>query len=99
MCHLEMEACKYGEITSFRCDNYAKKTPNGWRYPLVGGTRSRHFDGTSFKPRNLPENAQTPTSRVHTVLGSALTRHLAQLPGDGGNPAPFHKICPCGFHP
>ena len=37
--------------------------------------------------------------RVHAVLGSALRRHLAQLPGDGGNPAPFHKICPCGFHP
>ena len=33
------------------------------------------------------------------VLGSALTRHPAQLQGDGGNPVPFHKICPCGFHP
>ena len=44
--------------------------PNGWRYPLVGGTRERHFDGTSFKPRKLLKNAQTPTSRVHAVLGS-----------------------------
>ena len=44
--------------------------PNGLRYPLVGGTRQRHFDGTSFKPRKLPENAQTPTSRVHAVLGA-----------------------------
>jgi hypothetical protein len=43
--------------------------PNGWRYPLVGGTRKRHFDGTSLKPRKLPENAQTPTSRVHALLG------------------------------
>ena len=42
---------------------------NGVRYPLVGGTRKRHFDGTNFKPRKLPENAQTPTSRVHAVLG------------------------------
>jgi len=33
------------------------------------------------------------------VLGSALTRHLAQLRGDVGNPATFHKICPCVFHP
>jgi len=41
---------------------------NGWRYPLVGGTRQRHFDGTNFKPRKLLENAQTPTSRVHAVL-------------------------------
>ena len=43
---------------------------NGLRYPLVGGTRQRHFDGTSFKPQKLPENAQTPTSRVHAVLGT-----------------------------
>jgi hypothetical protein len=42
---------------------------NGVRYPLVGGTRQRHFAGTNFKPRKLLENAQTPTSRVHAVLG------------------------------
>ena len=46
------------------------KLPNGWRYPLVGGTRQRHFAGTHSKPRELPENAQTPTSRVHAVLGT-----------------------------
>ena len=45
--------------------------PNGWRYPLVGGTRERQFDGTNSEPRKLPENAQTPTSRVHAVLGGA----------------------------
>jgi hypothetical protein len=33
------------------------KRPNGERYPLVGGTRPRHFDGTNFEPRELPENA------------------------------------------
>jgi hypothetical protein len=38
--------------------------PNGVRYPLVGGTRERHFDGTNSKPRKLLENAQSPTSRV-----------------------------------
>ena len=37
---------------------------NGERYPLVGGTRQRHFAGTNFKPHKLPENAATPTSRV-----------------------------------
>ncbi len=48
---------------------------NGLRYPLVGlpaqagGTRQRHFDGTRLEPRNLPENAASPTSRVHAVLG------------------------------
>ena len=46
------------------------ETPNGLRYRLVGGTRKRHFDGTSSKPHKLLENAQTPTSRVHAVLGS-----------------------------
>ncbi len=39
------------------------------RYLRVGGTRECHFAGTSFKPRNLPENAETPTRRVHEVLG------------------------------
>ena len=43
--------------------------PNGLRYPRVGGTRQRHFAGTSSKPRKLPENAATPTRRVHAVLG------------------------------
>jgi len=46
------------------------RLPNGVRYPLVGGTRQPWFDGTNFKPRKLLENAQTPTSRVHAVLGS-----------------------------
>jgi hypothetical protein len=38
--------------------------PNGVRYPLVGGTRGRHFDGTDLKPRKRPENAASPTRRV-----------------------------------
>ena len=50
----------------FSCDSHA---PNGWRYPLVGETRQRRFAGTNFKPHKLPENAQTPTSRVHALLG------------------------------
>jgi hypothetical protein len=47
---------------------FARNCPTAG-YPLVGGTRQRHFDGTSFEPRKLPENAATPTSRVHAVLG------------------------------
>ncbi len=43
--------------------------PNGLRYPRVGGMRQRHFAGTSLKPRKPPENAVTPTRRVHAVLG------------------------------
>jgi hypothetical protein len=42
---------------------------NGLRYPRVGGTRERYFDGTNSKPRKVLENAQTPTRRVHAVLG------------------------------
>src|SRR6266498_4758846 len=45
------------------------RAPNGLRYPLVGGTRQRRFAGTNSKPRKLPENAASPTSRVHAVLG------------------------------
>ena len=44
---------------------------------LVGGTRSRHFAETNFKSHKLLENAQTPTSRVHAVLG-ALTECKTQ---------------------
>jgi hypothetical protein len=53
--------------------------PNGLRYPLVDGTRERHFIGSNFKPSKELENAQTPTTmaptyvvgdRVHVVLGN-----------------------------
>jgi hypothetical protein len=47
---------------------------NGLRYPLVGGTRQRRFDGTNSKPRKLPKNAQTPISRVHAVLACVFRR-------------------------
>jgi len=49
------------------------KPPNGWRYPRVGGTGERYFAGTDSKPHKLPENAQTPTRRVHAVLGRLLS--------------------------
>jgi len=45
---------------------------NGLRYPLVGGTRQRHFDGINFKSHKVLENAQTPTSQVHAVLGGGM---------------------------
>jgi hypothetical protein len=37
--------------------DYSELRANGWRYPLVGGTRERDFDGTSSKPCKVPENA------------------------------------------
>jgi hypothetical protein len=45
----------------------------------VGGTRQRRFDGTSFKPHKLLENAQTPTSRVHALLGALIERQPREL--------------------
>ncbi len=57
--------CRTRKIISHR-------QPNGWRYPLVGGTRQRHFDGIHCKPRKLSQNAPTPTSRVHAVLGGGV---------------------------
>ena len=53
--------------------------PNGSRYPLVGETGQRRFGGTSLKPRKLPENAQTPTSRVHAVLGGFFVIFISKL--------------------
>ena len=44
--------------------------PNGLRYPLVGGTRQRRFDETSFEPNVNPFWRRIPTSRVHAVLGA-----------------------------
>jgi hypothetical protein len=58
---------------------------NGWRYPLVGGTRQRQFAGTNFKPRKLLENAQTPTSRVHAVLGGFCSSSIQRSPYQHNN--------------
>ncbi len=57
------------ELTSPTTVLLKRPAPNGERYPRVGGTRQRYFDGTSLEPRNLLENAATPTRRVHAVLG------------------------------
>src|SRR5215212_1066528 len=59
---------------------FCKKAPNGLRYPLVGGMRQRRFDGTHSKPHKLLENAQTPTSRVHAVLGNLTERKTRLQP-------------------
>ncbi len=50
--------------------------PNGMRYPRVGGRRGRRFAGTSFQPRKRLENAQSPTRRVHAVLGGSFEKLL-----------------------
>jgi hypothetical protein len=40
----------------------------------VGGTKQRHFAGTSFEPHKQLENAATPTRRVHAVFGNDMER-------------------------
>src|ERR671912_14757 len=64
--HLKHTICANDLIrmSSMRLERQA----NGKRYPLVGGTRGCHFDGTNSKPHKVLENAQTPTSRVHALL-------------------------------
>jgi hypothetical protein len=41
------------------------QTPNGLRYPLVGGMGQRHFAGTNSKPRKLLENAHAAQRQSH----------------------------------
>ena len=60
----------------------AKSSPNGSRYPLVDGTRQRHFDGANLKPRKLPENAPTPTTIVLVLFrgsGARCVRRTHQM--------------------
>ncbi len=45
----------------------------------VCGRRERHFAGTSLEPSYLPENAATPTRRVHAVLGNLTERKTQRL--------------------
>jgi len=41
---------------------------------LVGGTRERHYDGTSPKPRKLPENAHAAKQQSHHYSPGVLYR-------------------------
>jgi hypothetical protein len=72
--------------------------PNGWRYPLVGGIRQRPFAGTNLKPRKVLENAQTPTSRVHAVLGCfmvAKAKVFSPVSANLKSKYPFHEQKNC----
>ena len=53
--------------------------PNGLRYPRVGGRGLCLRCGKSPKPRKSSKIAQTPTRRVHALLGNlAPTRTLIE---------------------
>ena len=53
--------------------------PNGLRYPLVGGTRERHFTGTNLKPPNVLENAPTPTIMTLMLLQGSGARCVGRI--------------------
>src|SRR5215211_7575345 len=46
-----------------------KQAPNGWRYPQVSGRGDGFEAGKNLKSVKGLKNAQTPTCRVHAVLG------------------------------
>ncbi len=72
-------------------------SPNDVRYPLAGGTRSRHFDRTSLESRKLLENAAIPTGRVRAVLGSPMYKGIRAIPYAGNHMYILwwllHRIC------
>jgi len=47
--------------------------------PAGGWDEITLFTGTNFKRRKQPKNAQTPTSRVHAVLGAFYAIRVYQL--------------------
>jgi len=55
----------------------------------VGGTRQRRFGGISLKPHKLLENAQTPTSRVHALLGAVELEDSLAKKDATANPTKF----------
>jgi len=53
-----------------------KVLPNGVRYLLVRWTRLRDCNGNNFKPRKMPENAQTPTTTPALACGASVAPAL-----------------------
>jgi hypothetical protein len=60
---------------------FCKERANGLRYPLVGETRQRYFDGTNLKPQKLPENAHAkrPTIRTPMLVRGSGARCVGQI--------------------
>jgi hypothetical protein len=50
--------------------NLLNLLPNGWRYPLVDGTRQHRFDGTGLSSEKCQKMPQNPTRQVHALLGA-----------------------------
>ena len=74
--------------------------PNGVRYPLVGWTRQRQFDGTNLKPHKLLENAQTPTTTAPVLFRGSGARCVSRTHGtpafliDNEHQTHFDQIVP-----
>jgi len=56
--------------------------PNGWRYPLVGGTRQCRLTELTPSHVNCLKTRRLPTSRVHAVLGALIERKTLSLQED-----------------
>jgi hypothetical protein len=69
-----LERANSGFNSNTLFNNYATgERAKGSRYPLVGRTKQRRFDGIQPEPRILLENVQTSTSRRQTVVDALLT--------------------------
>ncbi len=56
--------------------------PNGLRYPRVGGVWIRSESRKNSKPGKCSKIAQTPTRRVHAVLGALIEHKTPSLEED-----------------
>jgi len=60
--------------------------------PAVGGTRQRRFAGTNFKPRNLPENAQTPKTVAARCVAARCVGHFHRTQDTPSKKIPHNEL-------
>ncbi len=62
---------------------FANSAPNGLCYSRWGGGTAKPSIEEKAEARKMPKNAQSPTRRVHAVLGSRMILPLANVLIDG----------------
>lgn len=60
-------------------ENIEYQLSNGLRYPLVGGTGRRCFDGPSFHSENCPKMRRLPPVGCSLLLGAIWIDKLATI--------------------
>jgi hypothetical protein len=58
------------------CPDNFQRAAQRLALPAGGRDEAMPLDGINLKPRKVPENAPTPTSRVHAVLGGVLNHRI-----------------------